>query len=96
MNVYTSNLKPTEAITLKHAHQQLAGILANGRISLALIDRASRIQAEGQQQDSIKPSAYETMAVERYCSAATASRAMASHSTFESLPANALACGNNS
>lgn len=57
MNVYTSNLKPAESITLKHAHQQLAGMLANGKIPSAFMCRASRIQAEGQLQASIGPSA---------------------------------------
>jgi hypothetical protein len=57
MNVYTSNLKPAESITLKRAHQQLAGILANGKTPAALMCRASRIQAEGQLQASIGPGA---------------------------------------
>lgn len=77
MNVYTSNLKPAESFTLKHAHQQLAGMLPNGKIPSALMCRASRIQSEGQLQASIRSAAYGAMAVERYCSAATASRAMA-------------------
>lgn len=59
MNVYTSSLKPAESITLKHAHQQLAGMLANGKIPSAFMCRAGHIQAEGQLQASIGPGAYE-------------------------------------
>lgn len=58
MNLYTSNLKPVEAIALKQAHQQLAGILANGKTPAALMCRTSRIQAEGQLQASIGPGAW--------------------------------------
>jgi len=59
MNLYTSNLKPAEAIALKQAHQQLAGIMANGKTPPALMCRASRIQADGQWQASIRSAAYE-------------------------------------
>lgn len=58
MNVYPSNLKSAEAITLKHAHQQLAGMLSNGRFPSVLMSCASRIKARGQRQACIEPGAY--------------------------------------
>lgn len=57
MNVYASNLKSAEAITLKHAHQQLAGMLSHGRFPSVLMSCASRTKAAGQRQTSIEPHA---------------------------------------
>ncbi len=58
MNVYASNLKSAEAITLKHAHQQLAGMLSHGRFPSVLMSCASRTKAAGQRQACIEPGAY--------------------------------------
>lgn len=58
MSVYASNLKSVEGSTLKHAHQQLAGILANGKIPLALTLCTRRTRADGRRQASAESSGY--------------------------------------
>lgn len=58
MSVYTSNLKSVEGSTLKHAHQRLAGMLANGKFPLALTLCTKRIRADGRRQASAEPSGY--------------------------------------
>lgn len=58
MNVHASNLKSAEAITLKHAHQQLAGMVSNGRFPSVFMSCASRIKAGGERQACIELSAY--------------------------------------
>lgn len=58
MSVYASNLKSVEGSTLKDAHQQLAGMLANGKFSLALTLCKRRTRADGRRQASAEPSGY--------------------------------------
>lgn len=55
MSVYASNLKSVEGSTLKHAHQQLAGMLANGKFPLALTLCTRRTQADGDGRHPLSP-----------------------------------------